>query len=95
MTWQVGDKAVCVDASASSLLLKGEIYTVAGIFPHAGLDLRGVRGAFGLLFLEITPTPGCAAFSESRFRKIVSDKHEPCEAEFVTLLNRAKRPVSA
>lgn len=91
MDWQVGDLAVCVDASkhANSDLGKppleeGCVYTVVEVH-------NGMRG------LEVAEAP-CApaiAFKSSRFRKITPDSHEACEEEFVTLLKRTKRTVAA
>jgi hypothetical protein len=34
-------------------------------------------------------------YAADRFAKIRPDEHAPCEAEFVTLLNRSKRRVEA
>ena len=92
MAWEVGDKAVCVDYS---------VLRCSGGWIHSGESCpqRGVAHPVGRVFIEPC---GCVSLGfndamglASRFRKIVSDKHDPCEAEFVTLLNSIKRPVSA
>ena len=96
MDWQVGDKAVCVDAKprrheqTGSLspdvhrLIEGRVYTVAGVVGDASLALAEV------------PVPETdewyGGFSSYRFRKIRPDEHEACEPEFVTLLKKSKKP---
>ena len=93
MSWEVGDMAVCV--------LQGMIDT--GCCAHSGKNAPSV-GRIGKV-VAIMAYPDCAClylvlesgeegFFE-RFRKVVRDKYEPCETEFVTLLKRAKRPVTA
>lgn len=86
--WQVGDLAVCVRAGpcqcgcgGTQALVEGRIYRVLGIVVHPerlGLDVG------------VEPPPGHSSLNAARFRKILPDKHEPCEEEFVTLLNRKK-----
>lgn len=84
--WQVGDLAVCVDDSPHRFygmaeLSAGRVYTVADLHHDgAALDLCGlVRPSY--------------CWDASRFRR--PDEHEACEEEFVTLLNRTKRTVTA
>ena len=93
--WQIGDMALCIDASAPrdvcgnggieakreyiANLIEGRIYKVTQIVTcscgeHVGLGCHADR----------------AGGSSDRFRKIAPDKHEACEAEFVTLLKRRK-----
>jgi hypothetical protein len=91
--WQVGDLAVCVEdqplpgtVSTGATIRKGAVYRVVGLKEHRGdlnLFLHGITYRLGI---------GTRAF---RFRKIRPDEQEACEPEFVTLLKRAKRPVSA
>jgi hypothetical protein len=89
--WQVGDLAACVDTAPRPetaeidkcrLLTLGRIYTVELVHPDRD----------GFWIAEIS---SLYAFYEDRFRKIRPDAHEECEAEFVTLLKRSKRKVSA
>lgn len=94
MTWQVGDLAVCI-ATADPLrgktdrLQVGAIYTVTGVYAS-----KKEAGCFGLILRETKPRkhPG---FHSHLFRRVVRDKHEACESEFVDLLNRIKRKVQA
>lgn len=89
--WKVGDEAVCVDArprrwSYSNPLRENAVYTVIRVThdrcPHYGQ-------AVGLVLAELsTEAPG--GFFAERFRKVVKDKHEKCEDEFITLLKRSK-----
>jgi hypothetical protein len=102
MDWKVGDLALCIDdsmcmchkcgGSVITGLRAGNVYRVLDFCTTAG-------GVFGLRIDRPPSTHpvhrgsiGCAAF---RFRKIRPDEREACEPEFVTLLKRAKRPVSA
>jgi hypothetical protein len=95
--WNVGDLAVCVDNSPKrasgpvnrrnlALLTVGASYVVSwvGIDPDAG----------GSLLLVGVPHDNkggiIAGFRGDRFRRVVQDKHEACEAEFVTLLKRSR-----
>jgi hypothetical protein len=103
--WKVGDLAVCVDAGPSrrpatwvthhrlcSQLREGTAYLVEAICITAkgevGLVLRG--------FDYRTPTgTNVPGWNPARFRKIRPDEHEDCEPEFVELLKRSKKRVSA
>jgi hypothetical protein len=93
MTWEVGDLALCVDGGpcrshpypgAPLLAQAGAVYTVYDAWVDDDGDL--------LLALAELPEWG---FGAERFRKILPDAHEACEEEFVTLLKRTKRKVSA
>jgi hypothetical protein len=89
--WQVGDKAVCVDASPGAgqrqPFRSGGAYIVSGVMP-AGTYVPGVGTSKCVTLSFKTPEEwGCAA---RRFRKLLPDKHEACNAEFVTLLKRGK-----
>lgn len=92
--WEAGDKARCIkepdgDVDVVWEPVVGSIYTVAGV--DSALD--------GGVLLDLAEDPDClndaGAWDAECFRKIEDDKREPCEAEFVELLNRAKRPVAA
>lgn len=100
--WQIGDLAVCVDDSdmdgSSSGSCKyvriGQVYRVRGVLPRI-LWLNMERHQ-GLVVAETSnPFGPHGAFSAQRFRKIRPDEHQSCEPEFVTLLNRIKRKVTA
>lgn len=93
--WQVGDLAVCVDASAwpasedaPSLLRAGAIYRVIAYWPDA--EWRHVPPSPGLQLEGVKRPKLHSFFSCERFRKIRPDKHEECEPEFVQLLKRSK-----
>jgi hypothetical protein len=102
--WQVGDLAVCVDDSparhgpAIRCLSAGIAYTVSRVRywngagkPHGpALYLVGVS-------YHGSPRPNGEprGWHSNRFRKIRPDEHEDCEPEFVELLNRIRRKVSA
>ncbi|MES2902871.1 MAG: hypothetical protein V4696_01675 [Pseudomonadota bacterium] len=96
--WTIGDLALCVDASPArdlcgnggmetkyvANLEHGRVYEVTSLVrchcgEHMGLGNHAAR----------------AGGSIERFRKIKPDAHEDCEPEFVTLLQRIKRPVAA
>lgn len=93
MDANVGDLVVCVDAGGAHSLCDGQAYTVAKLH-KAGLSRRGEQ-PYGYHLVEARPHNPFVAFCPTRFRKIDHDKREACETEFVTLLKRAKRPVSA
>ena len=90
MTWQVGDLAVCVDdapcrcCGSNGGMVAKRIYRVSQVM----CDGRGLNVS------DIDPAPHVGIVS-SRFRKVVQDKREACEDEFVTLLKRSKRKVGA
>ena len=98
--WQVGDLAVCMDTTPRPSSPPGGFKTLA---KGAVYRVRGMRitksGGFNLLMEgHNPPAPGCPTgkgWRADRFRKIRPDEHEACETEFVTLLKRSKRPVSA
>lgn len=84
--WEIGDLALCVDDSLAEWCLhRGRIYRVRGVLGEM-LVLDGIAALDG---------SGRDGMYASRFRKILPDKHEACEAEFVTLLRRTKRTVKA
>ncbi len=88
--WEVGDLALCLDGGRWSetdgqLSVErdpqgGEVYLVIALDWSDG---------FLALWLEGV---GSDSYEASEFRKIRPDAHEDCEPEFVTLLNRIKRP---
>jgi hypothetical protein len=96
--WAVGDLAVCVDTlrpeeakpgrSGGDTCRKGAVFTVIGI-------ARDAWGNVGLILDDIRSDHPTGGYLASAFRKIRPDKHEECEPEFVTLLKRSKRRVSA
>ncbi len=94
MDWQIGDLALCIsipvpdkDGVFPWKVQVGCVYTVIDVV----IDCLGMT----LNFAEDTYYSPLAGFDANCFRKIRPDEHQPCEEEFVTLLNRAKRPVSA
>src|SRR5690349_7029545 len=97
--WEIGDVAVCVDAKPEAsrkhtLLTEGAVYTVSGFITspsgELGLTLAGVVGTRpGPHFGKEGP------YRSSRFRKIRPDTHERCEDDFITLLKRSRKAVSA
>lgn len=98
--WQIGDLAACVSNDPCDCgcggtwpeIEIGAVYVVCGT--------RVWDDDLFLLLPEIPPrwveghTPD-PWFNAEDFRKVVADKHEACETEFVTLLKRSKRKVSA
>ena len=93
--WAVGDLALCVDDGI--IMCRGIVHGGMNA-PKRGAILRVSEITAGL-YAGNPPSPcGCLTihFSGSlmaahiRLRKILPDKHEPCEAEFVTLLKRGK-----
>lgn len=97
--WQVGDLALCVNASpdwvyaepaisAYARLEQGKVYRVVRLGENhlgkTGLDIGVPNRDLFEGYADIWP-PQC-------FRKIRPDEHEPCEAEFVTLLKRSEQP---
>lgn len=93
--WQVGDLAVCV--ASGNITREGSTYTVAAVIPPGALDF----GRFNsydrpvLYFVGLDPPESGNGSDSARFRKIRPDEHESCEPEFVELLKRSKRRVSA
>jgi hypothetical protein len=93
VTWEAGDLALCVnvmpcDCGAPLLGINvGQIYRVESM-------RRDELG--GWLYLpDASVVPHFCVidepwFAEEQFRKILPDKHEACEAEFVTLLKRQR-----
>ena len=85
--WEIGDLALCVEQDIFGRLSVGRSYTVIDLnvdylnVPHIGL---------GLILSEISARKPYRGFIATRFRKILPDAHEPCEAEFITLLKRGK-----
>lgn len=94
--WQVGDLAVCVDASAMNCEC-GSIHL--GGNAALGQSVR-VTSIQMTRFCSLRPSimwDGCpdGGAQARRFRKIRPDEQEACETEFVTLLKRSKRRVVA
>jgi len=89
--WKPGDLAVCVNRRT----------IICDKFAHTGGNCAALTGPAEVVSVEVKSC-GCirlrfAASSgvAQRFRKVRPDQHEPCEAEFITLLNRTKRKVGA
>jgi len=98
--WEIGDLALCVKVgpwhgNRSRRVVDGpaggQTYKVSWVgltSSGLGLELEGVethRNKDGSAIL----------WRADKFRKIRPDEHEPCEAEFVTLLKLSKQRVSA
>jgi hypothetical protein len=86
--WKAGDLAVCVsyagfcgqcEDDGDRRVKLGRLYTVTAVIPYSDRPL-------GLDFAEAPIIPGEGYWCSCSFRK--PDQHEPCEAEFVTLLKR-------
>lgn len=91
--WKRGDLAVCIGGRRWRVYETGE---PSAFHPQAG-DVWRVTGTTficGIHALSFAESDGCS-FSASGFRKALLDKDEACEEEFVTLLNRTKRKISA
>jgi hypothetical protein len=89
MDWQVGDLAVCVEKGAWVC----EDHSANTDGPDDG-DVHEVTDVAGDGYLSFAPWPD-HEFDGQNFRKILPDKHEQCEPEFVTLLKRSKVLASA
>ena len=91
--WQVGDKAVCVDdgpvnhpapfRGAPWPFRKGEVVTVVGVRVW-------LEWGLALFFAELDAFYPEMGWAQDRWRKVLPDIAEPCEAEFVTLLKGGK-----
>jgi hypothetical protein len=94
--WQVGDLALCVDdrqnphAIGPCRAKAGQIYCVAGVSTVDEPNTLFGRDGGGLYF-----DFDHQIYAAARFRKIRPDAHEACEEEFITLLRRTERKVSA
>lgn len=84
--WRVGDLAVCTDGRWLSADLGPPTNWVGAV---TKVTVRADR--IGLSFAEFPDWLHDAKY----FRKIRPDEHESCEPEFIELLNRSKRKVSA
>lgn len=86
MTWQVGDLAVCVDRKViecpTAIHLGGYAPTACG--PLAVVSVVRKRECRCIVLVLENGSRGIAP----RFRKVIHDKKEACETEFVTLLKR-------
>ena len=92
--WKPGDLAVCMKDEwqgmvrgmppAGNAPVQGRIYKVLATFTSLGIVWLGLEGF-----------PSEKGWDSESFRKVRPDQHEPCEVEFITLLNRTKRKVSA
>ena len=91
--WQIGDLAVCIEGGDWFSFEKQDF---DGIGPELGSvhKVTFVSIQHGGVALDFAEWPD-EWFWADAFRKIRPDEHEACEPEFVTLIKRAKRPVSA
>ena len=90
--WQVGDLALCVDDGRCTCC--GDLF----FNPNIVVVVSGVwtdKGDTWLSFAEVQPPDHDHWWLHTDFRKIRPDKHETCEPEFIELLTRIKRKVSA
>lgn len=94
--WKPGDLAVCVDNTEyeGPLLREGATYEVLAVVP-AFYWADGYYGAGLIIDGPHNPGSDDGDWGACRFRKVVSDKPEACEEEFLTLLKRSKRSVQA
>jgi hypothetical protein len=90
--WAVGDLAVCVKDGAWEFEQCSAPSDVEDKGPRKGQMLRvsDVVQMRGEIWLHFPDFDWCDVYLHSRFRKILPDKHEACESEFVTLLKRSK-----
>lgn len=94
--WEVGDLALCVDATTKRLdapcpLVEGRVYTVTGME-------RAICPVFGDglgLFLAEIECPTQNGFLALRFRKVQPDAHEGHADDWQALFEQHKRKVSA
>jgi hypothetical protein len=95
VSWQVGDLAVCVESGTQTRA--GVVYIVKAVVLPGERDSERYRNMDDVPHLRLAGLiyPVGRWSLASRFRKVVSDKQEACEAEFVTLLKRSKRSVEA
>jgi hypothetical protein len=100
MDWQVGDLAVCVGRNPNA----PGYWTCKGGPPKGtALVVDGVQFGYSpsygpwtaLVFSGYPSVHFTRGWHAESYRKVVPDKQEACEPEFVTLIKRAKRPVSA
>jgi hypothetical protein len=90
--WQLGDLALCVESSDSSIIPVGSVNTVSGLV----IGQRGVtKGCLGLLFAERSLPPQWRGFDARRHRKIRPHTPDAEDAETIRLLTGApvKEPV--
>ena len=83
--WQIGDLALCVEPG-DWFQIDDNRYDSFGPTLSSVHVVIEVSGGEWLGFGEFPDDD----FSTAAFRKILPDKHEACEAEFVTLLKRGK-----
>lgn len=99
--WKVGDLALCVSVMPCALCGFAELGTEIGkIYRVEAVQNEELLGGYWLLLPEAKLVlhehfNDDLWFASEDFRKIRPDEHEPCEDEFVTLLNRTKVPAKA
>lgn len=91
--WQIGDLALCIIGDGWFGYQHGSIPSV---YPekNAVYRVETVKLRDTITFLYFAEIAG-KGWNSAAFRKIRPDEHESCEPEFVTLLKRSKRKVSA
>lgn len=83
--WQVGDLALCVDASRNpSSLKEGMIYLVSGIHPPS--DCPFDNGAIGLFLAGVVIKSISGAANANRFRRIPPHTIDDEDRETIRLL---------
>lgn len=93
--WQVGDLAIHAPCAGCGKCSGGDAVSVPGV-----LTVVVVRPFIdeppGLDFSEAPASSfGQWLYCACQFRKIRPDEHQSCEPEFVTLLKRSRKRVSA
>ena len=98
--WAVGDLAVRVDCSCGGghtgeqRLPLGTVYRVIGVRVPK-IAFRSCLAPCALILAEDSGPNQHLGFCSVGFRKIRPDEHTECEPEFVQLLQRSKKRVSA
>ena len=88
--WEIGDLALCVGEPEADLSLPPCGWRVVVGRTYTVLDYDGSPNGPTLNFEEDPTYDPYTGWDANAFRKILPDKHEACEAEFLTLLKRGK-----
>lgn len=95
--WQVGDKAVCVDASKRTpngcnhhnRLVEDKIYHVTAVIRQQKWACGRVD--HGIVLREVLSDNPDGSYIADRFRPVLPDKHEGAtDAEFLVLMGKVK-----
>ena len=84
-SWEVGDLALCLKMSG---FLRHPSVEPGRIFKVEAVEFS--EGTLGIILEGAHSRHRSRAHVASSFRKILPDKHEACEEEFVTLLRKSK-----